>query len=383
MKYAILSLVLVMGCASSADEGATSGIVTTTNDELSLHAVEWNAAKADVGAVAAIVEDDEELVLFGAKGATTMAGGAVRMVIAGPKAWSDAATVPAADGIGDWTVGIADTGKVLRVRGDLLEDVSARWGLSADKVRTVIGIDKTSVAFGFEGGLAIADGKRVTRYDGPKNGALAGGSGKLAWVDGDVKVFTLADRKVRSFPIPRATAVAIDANGRLVVAAERALWVERDGVLAQRWTADAAIGALSPAAARMWIAVGSELAVLTGDTLAISKGAALAPGARLHGTPKGDVWILSSSGVRKISGTAPTEALADWQATVQPVYAKVCSSCHAPGGTAGTDLSTLAAWKQNRDAIERRVLVDKSMPPKGTTFTDADRAAVAAWLGRN
>jgi mono/diheme cytochrome c family protein len=93
--------------------------------------------------------------------------------------------------------------------------------------------------------------------------------------------------------------------------------------------------------------------------------------------------VLSTSGVRKFSGAAPSEALADWQATVQPVYAKVCSSCHAPGGTAGSDLSTVAGWKQHRDAIEKRVLVDKSMPPKGSTFTDEDRAAVTAWLSRN
>lgn len=393
MRHLFLCIALVSGC-SAADERAESSVVTQAPDELSLHAIDWNSAKNDVGSIATIVEDDEELVLFGSKGATTMAGGAVRLVIPGPKVWSDAATIPAADRIGDWTVGVADSGKVLRVNGDVLEDVSARWGLSTDKVRTVIGIDKTSVAFGFEGGLAIADGKTVTRYDGPKSGALAGGGGKLAWIGdppqagpvsggGDVKLFTLADRKVRSFPVPGASSIAIDPTGRVLVAADRTLWISRGTELLQRFVADAPLGNLTPAGGRVWFTVGSELAVLTADSISISKGAGLSTDARLRGTAKGDVWVLSSTAVRKFGGSAPSEVLADWQATAQPVYARVCSSCHAPGGTAGSDLSTLEGWKQHRDAIGKRVLVDKTMPPKGTTLTDDDLAAVKAWLSRN
>lgn len=382
-KILLLCVGLLVACGSSADEQASGTVVSSSAGELTLHTIDWNAAKTNVGGVATIVEDDEELVLFGDKGATMMAGGAVRSVITGPKAWSDAATIPAADGIGDWTVGISSDGKILRVHGEELEDVGARWGLASDKVRTLMGIDKLGVAFGYEGGLAIADGTKVTRYDGPTSGALAGGSGKLVWIDGDVKVFTLADRKVRAYPIPGANAIAVDGKGNLVVSADRTLWRERADGLAKRWTADAPIGNLSPANGRVWMTIGTELALLADDDLSISKGANLPADAKLRGTAKGDVWVLSSSGVRKYGGSAPTEVLVDWQTNMQPIYATVCSGCHAPGGTAGSDLSTLAGWKQHRAAIEQRVVVDKTMPPKGTAFTDDQRAAVKAWLSRN
>lgn len=384
MKKILLFCVgILVGCGSSADEQASSTVVSSKAEELALHAIDWNAAKTNVGSVATIVEDDEELVLFGDKGATMMAGGAIRTVIAGPKAWSDAATIPAADGIGDWTVGISSDGKILRVHGEELEEVGSRWGLATDKVKTLMGIDKTSVAFGYEGGLAIADGTKVTRYDGPKSGALAGGSGKLVWIDGDVKVFTLADRKVRSYAVPGANAIAVNGKGNLVVSADRTLWKETAEGLAKRWTADAPIGNLSPANGRVWMTIGTELALLSDDDLSISKGANLPADSKLRGTAKGDVWVLSSSGVRKYGGSAPSEVLADWQTNMQPIYATVCASCHAPGGTAGSDLSTLAGWKQHRAGIEQRVVVDKTMPPKGTAFTEDQRAAVKAWLSRN
>jgi mono/diheme cytochrome c family protein len=381
---ATLALILfALGCGPSA-EAATSAVVEASQpEELSLHAIDWNAAKVDVGVVATVTESDEELVLFGSKGATRMAGGAVRSVLPGPSLWRDAATIPAADGVGRWTVGVSDAGKVLRVHGDELEDVSARWGLEKDKVRAVVGLDAGSVAFGFEGGLAIADGTRVTRYDGPSSGALAGGGGKLAWIDADVKVLTLADRRVRSYPIPRAVSVAIDPGGHVFVAAGKTLWAEGTDGLARRHVADVDIRGLSVAGSRVWMTIGAELGVVAGDGLALSKGANLASDARLRGTAKGDVWVLSSSIVRKFGGAAPSEALADWQTTVQPVYARVCAGCHGPGGTAGTDLSSLQGWRQHRDAIEKRVLVDKTMPPTGVAFSEADRAAVVAWLSRN
>lgn len=371
-----LTCAALLGCGAVDDEKGAF----TAAEELSLHAVDWNAAKAEVGAVNAIAEDEEELVLFGARGATLMAGGAVRGVIAGPGAWNDAAIVPAADGIGDWTIGVTDAGAVLRVRGDVLEDVSGRWGLTGVKVRSVVGIDRASVAFGFEGGLAIADGTRVTRYPGPKSGALAGGGGKLAWIDGGVSVLGSADRKVRTFAVASATGVVVDATGRVVVAAERGLWVEHEGSLRLRWTFDAPIGAMTTAGARVWMTVGSELAVLGGDALSVSAGANVASDARLRGTHQGQVWVLATSGVRKLAGAAPSEALADWQATMQPIYARVCSSCHDPGS--GADLSTLEGWRQRRDEIEQRVVIDRTMPPPSKPFSEADRDAIRRWVER-
>ncbi len=386
MKYALIAALLI-GCGSGEISGPTAPPQKTVSKELealTVRNIDWNAAKVDVGAVSAIAEDDEELVLFGSKGATLMAGGAVHGVIPGAAAWTAAAAIPAADGVGDWIVGAADTGRLFRVRAEsVLEDISERYGLGADKVRTIVGIDKTSVAFGFEGGLAIADGEKVTRYEGPKSGLLAGGGGRLAWIDGGaVKVFTLVDRKVRSFPLAEATGAAIDSAGRVVVIAGRTLWIESDGVLTVRWTADATFGAIATAGPRVWMTVGSELAVATGDALSKSSGANVANDARLSGTPAGDLWIVASTGVRKVSGSAPSEVIADWEATIKPVYAKVCASCHSPGGTAGSDLSTYDGWLQRKDKINQRVLVDRTMPPKGTPMEESERSVIRDWLTR-
>jgi mono/diheme cytochrome c family protein len=388
MKHLVVALALTaLGCGSGEITGKAepASRVSKELEPLSLHAIDWNAAKEDLGAVSAIAEDDEELVLFGSKGATLRAGGAVQGVITGATKWSYAGVIPAADGVGDWMVGVADDGHVYRVRGQLsLEDVSARYGLSKDVVRSVVGIDGKSVAFGFEGGLAIADGAVVTRYDGPKNGSLSGGSGRLAWInDGTVSVLTLADRKVRSFALANASGVAIDQSGRVVVIAENTLWVEQDGALSLRWTADAPFGAIATAGARVWMTVGSELAVATGDALSKSSGAAVESGARLSGTPTGDLWILGASAVRKVSGSAPSEAIADWETTIKPIYAKVCAACHAPGGAAGSDLSTYEGWTARHEAIQKRVIVDQTMPPKGASFSENDRATIRDWLSRS
>jgi mono/diheme cytochrome c family protein len=387
MNRLLLALALTaLGCGSGEISGKAepASRVSRELEPLTLHAIDWNAAKEDLGTVSAIAEDDEELVLFGSNGATLMAGGAVQGVITGAAKWSYAGVIPAADGVGDWMVGVAEDGHVYRVRAQMmLEDVSARYGLSMDRVRTVVGIDHKSVAFGFEGGLAIADGTIVTRYEGPKNGTLSGGGGRLAWInDGKVSVLTLADRKVRSFALANASGVAIDASGRVAVIADRTLWIEEDGVLSLRWTADAPFGAIATAGPRVWMTVGSELAVATGDALAKSSGAAIESGAHLSGTQAGDLWIIGASSVRKVSGSAPSESIADWEATIKPIYAKVCAACHAPGGAAGTDLSTFEAWNTRRDAIEKRVIVDQTMPPRGAAFTDNERGAIRDWLLR-
>lgn len=378
---------LMLGCSAGEIDGPAPPVTKTVSKELeplALHNIEWNLAKTEVGSVSAIVEDDEELVLFGAKGATMMAGGAVRDIVPGAASWTAAATIPAADGVGDWIVGAADTGRLYRVRAAMmLEDISERYGLGTNKVRSIVGINGTSVAFGFEGGLAIADGAKVTRYDGPKNGLLAGGSGRLAWIDGGrVTVFTLTDRKVRSFALADANGVAIDSAGRVVVTAGNKLWIESEGILTLRWTADATFGSIATAGPRVWMTVGTELAVATGDALSKSSAANVANDARLSGTPAGDLWILSTTGVRKVSGSAPSEAIADWEASIKPVYAKVCGSCHAPGGSAGSDLSTYEGWLQKKDKVYQRVIVDRSMPPKGKPFTEADYSAIRDWLTR-
>ena len=78
-----------------------------------------------------------------------------------------------------------------------------------------------------------------------------------------------------------------------------------------------------------------------------------------------------------------------WNATVQPVFAAVCSNCHSPPGSgkdsSHIDLSTYGAWSTRRPTINGRVVAQAgtptSMPPPGSGYvlTDAQRAAIAAW----
>jgi mono/diheme cytochrome c family protein len=70
-----------------------------------------------------------------------------------------------------------------------------------------------------------------------------------------------------------------------------------------------------------------------------------------------------------------------WQAQVAPVFQRVCAHCHLPDGEAGIDLSTVASWNRARGEIVHRVLETRTMPPAGTELSDADRNALAAWLG--
>jgi mono/diheme cytochrome c family protein len=62
------------------------------------------------------------------------------------------------------------------------------------------------------------------------------------------------------------------------------------------------------------------------------------------------------------------------------VFARSCARCHSPGGEAGVDLSTSAAWDAHKAAILKRVVVARSMPPDGAPgMPEADRAAVKRW----
>lgn len=365
----------LVGCAGQED--APTGSLET----MVLRTVDWNPAKADVGGVNAVVDAGDTSYLFGQKGVTLMTGGAPRAVIPDTSTWIAAAAIPSADGTGTWVVGLTDKGRLLRVRATMtLEDVGERWGLEKDAIKSVVAVDETRVAFGLAGGFALADGKAVTRYEGPASGVVRGGGKRLAFLAGSgVRVVSVPALTAVDYPLPNAVDVAVDARGLVVTAAD-GLWVERAGNLVLR--VEGAFGPLSVAGKTTWTTTGGELVTLSDTGLAKSSGAALDPGVKLFGAPNGDLWLAATS-LRRVSYGTASAALADWTATMQPIYAKVCSGCHAPGGTAGLDLSSYAGWVKNRTRIQQAVVVDKTMPPKSRTFSDEDRAAIAAWVARN
>jgi mono/diheme cytochrome c family protein len=69
-----------------------------------------------------------------------------------------------------------------------------------------------------------------------------------------------------------------------------------------------------------------------------------------------------------------------WEHTVRPLFVQVCAECHTRDGEAGIDLATPAAWKRRREDVRRSVVVDRTMPPAGRPFSDADREIIRSWI---
>jgi mono/diheme cytochrome c family protein len=133
----------------------------------------------------------------------------------------------------------------------------------------------------------------------------------------------------------------------------------------------------------VWFADDSELGVVEGDHVAETTGANIASDAKLVSSPSSDVWVLGGGGVQRVARTERDETelapVAVWRATLAPIFARDCATCHLPSGVSGTDLSTAAAWLSERAEIHERVVERRSMPPEGHPIPDADREAIRAW----
>src|SRR5262249_31863105 len=96
-----LCSLLGVGCGASAPPPAP----------LTVRAVEWTPSHADVGPVKAVADRANEIAVFGDRGATLIAAGAVAFTDRSVTRWATAATIPAADGSGAWIVGVDAQGK--------------------------------------------------------------------------------------------------------------------------------------------------------------------------------------------------------------------------------------------------------------------------------
>jgi mono/diheme cytochrome c family protein len=165
------------------------------------------------------------------------------------------------------------------------------------------------------------------------------------------------------------------------------VWAEEDGRLALVYRASAGkVHGLAASGARVWIAEGDALAAVEGGRVVAVQSAAVGAGARLYGSPSGDVWVLDGGALARYSLGAKAPAASDeatWAEAVRPVYLKSCASCHKPGGLSGVDLSSFAAWRDRGSIVKKRVIADRSMPPpRAAPLADADREALARWLAR-
>ncbi len=324
-----------------------------------------------------VVELGDALFVLAPNAIAIVRGGAVVANVPAPVAkWGSATTIPALDGEGRWVVATDEAGKIYRIRATgEVEPIADELGVA--KASQIHGAGST---FGLtvDGGIAVSvDGVHLSRYATP--GALAVAQGRIAIATvQSVELWDLAHGTRASFPIANGHPAFLDAEHapRLVVATPSTLFVEDAGKLERIETPREPHAIV--AGAKLWVASGGALYVFDGAGL-VRTATPVPPAARLWGARDGAIWIADD---KQLASHALEQRVEDprWRAEIEPVFQRVCAHCHLPGGSADADLSTAAAWLADRNEIDRRVIVTRTMPPAGTDLSDADRAAIAHWL---
>jgi mono/diheme cytochrome c family protein len=331
----------------------------------------------------AVVDTGPRVALFGTSGMVLFAGGAP--VLTDPRVdWKDGAVVRGPEG-SPVIVGIDSAGRVFALRAlSRFEDVSARYALDGLRVRSAVALDAARVGFLSDEAMTVVDSHRSRRF--PAAGALppfsfvgGGGCGAVVTADG-LRLFDASSLEVHRYALVGITAAALGDDGRLYVLTPRALYEERPaGDLAIVFDAQAnVLHGLVASGKRIWFGDGERLGVIDDDHVAEAD-AVIAPDAKLAASPSGDVWVIGRDGARRFSAGAGGGEADVWSATLAPIFARACASCHRPGGLSGTDLSSADAWQAERSAIEERVVVQRQMPPEGHAISDADREAIRSW----
>ncbi len=330
----------------------------------------------------AVVEQGDAVYVLAGEVALIARGGIVTTRIESPRPWRFGASIAAPDGDGRWVVAVDDDGVPWRLTlSGEREPVADRLGLAGAKVRALGGAGAT---FAADLGDAIAyttDGVHLARVPTGATDQLAVGRGTLARVTaGHVERWDLVHGTRVSFALSPIAIAFLGGDGehpRLVAVEARRLWVENDGKLVA-FALPRVPSSLAARGDRAWIAAAGELYLFDGKQV-LPASYDDRRGALLAASPAGDAWLATDHGVVRYSIGATADDPA-WQSQVAPVFQRVCAHCHLPGGEAGIDLSTAAAWQSERAEIARRVLVTRTMPPAGTELSEADRAALAAWL---
>lgn len=352
---------------------------------LDVRSVAWT--DVPLGKVAAVAEADDVVTVFSDRGAVVLSGGVELAVDPSVKNWVSAASIPAGDGNGSWMVGVDDAGHVYRLRDRrLLERIAPRYGLQSSKVQQVVSLGSGRVAFRLDHGLALTDGDKVGRYDYTFAG-LSGALGRGAGVsDGSVRVFDPFHGVDRSYAVPEARWVTFDPHGKLVVESAYGLWLEDDPIalvrpgdprLALMRKGQKPLHGLATSGEHVWFGEGDELGTLDERQISRSDGAKLPEGATLLPASGGDVWALADG---KLLRYSVARGAGTFDTQIAPIARRVCAKCHGAG--AMIPLVSKNDWEQMRTSIHARVVLGKTMPPKGTTLTDDERAAIGAWATR-
>jgi hypothetical protein len=297
------------------------------------------------------------------------------------------ASIAAPDGDGRGVIAIDEDGVPwhLTLSGER-DAVADRFGLAGAKI---IDIAASGSTFAVDLGEAIAystDGKQLQRAVTGRSHDLAVARGTLARVATGTKGipdhlerWDLAHGTRVMYAIAPTGVAFLDADSdhpRLVAATMDTLWVETDGKLVPHAMPNVP-AALVARGTRAWLSSGlGQLWVLDGERVVPARSDAHRA-VVLAASTTGDAWVTTERGLVRYSRVATDSA---WDSQVAPVFQRVCSHCHLPGGSADIDLSTVAAWRGNRAEIIRRVLVTRTMPPAGTDLGDGERRALETWL---
>ncbi len=344
-------------------------------------------ARYDVAASAVIEQGDAVFVLAGTT-ELIIRGGIVLARVESDIPWGTGASIAAPDGDGRWVVGIDAKGNAwhLTLSGEK-ELVSERLHLNGIAPFELYSVGSTFVANAGESIHFTTDGMHVSRVSMVHAENFAVARGEFAFVNDSetpsrLERWNLARGTRTTYPIiPQGIAFlnADTDHARLVVTVQGVVWAEsKDGKLVSYPMPERA-GPIRANRDRVWIQTDS-------NNLFIFDGEHIMPTTNHHpvkwlatASTTGDIWLRDDKGlVRYATSSVAADPL--WQSQVAPVFQRVCSHCHLPGGEAGIDLSTPPSWASERDEIRRRVLVTRTMPPAGTDLSDADRAALEHWL---
>jgi hypothetical protein len=367
----------------------SAGAVTS----LAVRPVAWNPANAAVGTVRSVADAGDVVCVFADEGATIFSSSAVVGRDDAAKDFVDGGAILASDGKTRWVVGVDSKGTLWRLRGmSAFEDVGARYGLAGKKFRSAVLLDPGTIGFGLDRELAVAREQKTSLYPTSAFKQLAGGAGFAVGVGKDaVDVVNTTNGRATRFALLGATGAALDGKGRLFATTRRALYAgDLDGSLALVYDAGAEdIHGLVVSNDRVWFADGVELGIVDGNRVAETVGINIPREATLKGSPSGDVWVVGGGKLLRFEalvGDAPSPSASlstTWSRTIAPVFARSCAECHRPNGVSEIDLSTEAAWNEKKTEIRARVITKRTMPPDGHPLSDADRAAVRAWVERN
>ncbi|MDB4963240.1 MAG: hypothetical protein JWP01_3239 [Myxococcales bacterium] len=377
-----LGLLLVLACCGGNEASYRTTPAAATS-------------RLSAGCAAGMLSIDGVSYAFARDAVSIIQGGKVasRVVVPGsaekPSTWTAATSIHAPSG-GHWAVGLAG-GRLWRVTSaGELEEITGRLGIADTEVLAIDAAGAT-LAIGLADGVAISrDPAHMMKFPGAPASVIAASRDRVAIARASVvEVFDLAQSTRITYPVKDVTSLAFldpeTATARLVVRTRSAIYVGENGLL-RRKTLPARARELVVAGPRLWVITDAGLFSVEGNA-PLRAALDVQPGDQLCSSPEG-VWLarrdtaeLVSFDPARSAASGAVATITPWEGIVAPLFQRVCSGCHLPGGEADLDLSTAATWRENADLIEE-VLVTGAMPPPGTDLRSADREALLGFLRR-